>query len=136
MKFLKLLLLLFVVQTQAQQGGMWIPSLLKGMNETEMKNLGMKMTAEDIYSVNKSSLKDAVPHFNGGCTSEVISPKGLILTNHHCGFDAIQNHSTVDHDYLTDGFWAMKMEDELPNKDLVVTFMISINDVTTQVLEG
>ncbi len=136
MKFLKLLLLFFVVQTQAQQGGMWIPSLLKGMNETEMKNLGMKMSAEDIYSVNHSSLKDAVPHFNGGCTSEMISPKGLLLTNHHCGFDAIQNHSTVDHDYLTDGFWAMKMEDELPNKDLVVTFMVSINDVTTQVLQG
>ena len=87
MKFLKLFLLLFVIQTQAQQGGMWIPSLLKGMNETEMKNLGMKMSAKDIYDVNQSSLKDAVPHFNGGCTSEVISPKGLILTNHHCGFD-------------------------------------------------
>ncbi|MGH2664478.1 S46 family peptidase [Flavobacterium sp.] len=136
MKILKLILLLFVIQTQAQQGGMWIPSLLKGMNETEMKNLGMKMSAEDIYSVNHSSLKDAVPHFNGGCTSEIISPKGLLLTNHHCGFDAIQNHSTVEHDYLTNGFWAMKMEDELPNKDLVVTFMVSINDVTVQVLDG
>ena len=112
MKHLKLLLLLFVVQIQAQQGGMWIPSLLQGMNEKEMKNLGMKMTAADIYSVNKSSLKDAVPHFNGGCTSEVISPKGLLLTNHHCGFDAIQNHSSVDHDYLTNGFWAYKMEEE------------------------
>ncbi|MEO8515993.1 MAG: S46 family peptidase [Flavobacterium sp.] len=135
MKFLKLLLLLFVVQTQAQQGGMWIPSLLNGMNETEMKNLGMKMSVEDIYSVNHSSLKDAVPQFNGGCTSEMISPKGLLLTNHHCGFDAIQNHSTVDHDYLTNGFWAMKMEDELPNPELVVTFIVSINDVTTQVLQ-
>ena len=83
MKFLKLFLLLFVIQMQAQQGGMWIPSLLKGMNETEMKNLGMKMSAKEIYDVNQSSMKDAVPHFNGGCTSEVISPKGLILTNHH-----------------------------------------------------
>ena len=136
MKFLKLFLLLFIIQTQAQQGGMWIPSLLNGMNETEMKNLGMKMTADDIYSVNHSSLKDAVPHFNGGCTSEVISPKGLLLTNHHCGFDAIQNHSSVDHDYLTNGFWAMKMEDELPNENLVVTFIVSINDVTAQVLDG
>ena len=136
MKHLKLLLLFFVIQIQAQQGGMWIPSLLQGMNEKEMKNLGMKMTAADIYSVNKSSLKDAVPHFNGGCTSEVISPKGLLLTNHHCGFDAIQNHSTVDHDYLTNGFWAYKMSEELPNEDLVVTFIVKIEDVTSKVLEG
>jgi len=136
MKFLRLFLLLFVIQTQAQQGGMWIPSLLKGMNEKEMKSLGMKMSASDIYDVNKSSLKDAVPHFNGGCTSEVISPKGLLLTNHHCGFSQIQSHSTVDHDYITDGFWAYKMEDELPNKDLVVTFIVKIEDVTKQVLEG
>ena len=136
MKHLKLLLLLFVVQLHAQQGGMWIPSLLQGMNEKEMKNLGMKMTAADIYSVNKSSLKDAVPHFNGGCTSEVISPKGLLLTNHHCGFDAIQNHSSVEHDYLTNGFWAYKMEEELPNEGMVVTFIVKIEDVTTKVLEG
>ncbi len=136
MKFLKLFLLLFIIQTQAQQGGMWIPSLLKGMNETEMKNLGMKMSVKDIYDVNQSSMKDAVPQFNGGCTSEVISPKGLILTNHHCGFSQIQSHSTVDHDYLTDGFWAYKMEDELPNKNLTVAFIIKIEDVTALVLEG
>nr|WP_315176911.1 S46 family peptidase [uncultured Flavobacterium sp.] len=136
MKFLKLFLLLFVIQMQAQQGGMWIPSLLKGMNETEMKNLGMKMSAKEIYDVNQSSMKDAVPHFNGGCTSEVISPKGLILTNHHCGFSQIQSHSTVDHDYLTDGFWAYKMEDELPNKNLTVAFIVKIEDVTKLVLEG
>jgi hypothetical protein len=136
MKFLKLFLLLFVIQTQAQQGGMWIPSLLKGMNETEMKNLGMKMSVKEIYDVNQSSLKDAVPHFNGGCTSEVISPKGLILTNHHCGYSQIQSHSTVDHDYLTDGFWAYKMEDELPNENLTVTFIVKIEDVTALVLNG
>jgi hypothetical protein len=136
MKFLRLLLLLFVIQVQAQQGGMWIPSLLKGMNESEMKNLGMKISAEDIYSVNKSSLKDAVPHFDGGCTAEVISDKGLILTNHHCGYDNIQSHSTVEHDYLTNGFWAYKMEEELPNKDLFVTFIIRIEDVTDKVLSG
>ena len=136
MKYIKLLLILFVVQMQAQQGGMWIPSLLKGMNETEMKNLGMKISAEDIYSVNKSSLKDAVPQFDGGCTAEMISDKGLLLTNHHCGFDAIQNHSTVEHDYLRDGFWAYKMEDELPNKGMVVMFVVRIEDVTTKVLEG
>ena len=136
MKFLKLFLLLFVIQTQAQQGGMWIPSLLEGMNEKEMKSLGMKMTAKDIYDTNKSSLKDAVPQFNGGCTSEVISPKGLLLTNHHCGYGQIQSHSSTEHDYLANGFWAYKMEDELPNKDLVVTFIVKIEDVTKQVLEG
>lgn len=136
MKILKLLIFFFVINIQAQQGGMWIPSLLKGMNEKEMKSLGMKMSVKDIYDVNQSSLKDAVPHFNGGCTSEVISPKGLILTNHHCGFSQIQNHSSVDHDYLTNGFWAYKMEDELPNEGLVVTFIVRIEDVTTKVLEG
>ncbi|RAR71814.1 S46 family peptidase [Flavobacterium aciduliphilum] len=136
MKFLKLALLLFIVQTQAQQGGMWIPSLLKGMNETEMKNLGMKISAEEIYSVNHSSLKDAVPQFDGGCTAEVISDKGLLLTNHHCGFDAIQNHSSIEHDYLKDGFWAYKMEDELSNPSMVVMFVIRIEDVTQKVLEG
>jgi len=136
MKILKVLLLLFVIQVHAQQGGMWIPSLLQGMNEKEMKNLGMEMSISDIYDVNKSSLKDAVPQFNGGCTSEVISPKGLLLTNHHCGFDEIQSHSSVEHDYLTDGFWAYKLEDELPNPDLEVTFIVRIEDVTTKVLEG
>ena len=136
MKFIKLVVLLFVIQIQAQQGGMWIPSLLKEMNENEMKTLGMKLTAEQIYSVNKSSLKDAVPQFDGGCTAEVISDKGLILTNHHCGYDNIQSHSTVEHDYLTDGFWAYKMEDELPNKGVVVSFVVRIDDVTTKVLEG
>jgi hypothetical protein len=136
MKILKVLLLLFVMQLHAQQGGMWIPSLLQGMNEKEMKNLGMKMSISDIYDVNKSSLKDAVPQFNGGCTSEVISSKGLLLTNHHCGFDEIQSHSSVEHDYLTDGFWAYKMEDELPNPDLEVTFIVKIEDVTSKVLEG
>ncbi len=136
MKFLKLLVLFVFVQAGAQQGGMWIPSMLKGMNESEMKNLGMKITAVQIYSINKSSIKDAVPQFDNKCTAEVISDKGLILTNHHCGFDAIQDHSSVEHDYLTDGFWAYKMEDELPNKGMVVTFIARIEDVTTKVLEG
>jgi hypothetical protein len=136
MRLLRLLLLFLFVQASAQQGGMWIPSLLKGMNESEMKNLGMKITAEQIYSINKSSIKDAVPQFDGKCTAEVISDKGLILTNHHCGFDAIQDHSSVEHDYLTDGFWAYKMEDELPNKSMVVTFIARIEDVTAKVLDG
>jgi hypothetical protein len=136
MRLLRLLVLFLVIPAYAQQGGMWIPSLLKGMNEKEMKSLGMKMSARDIYDVNESSLKDAVPHFNGGCTSEVISPKGLLLTNHHCGYGEIQSHSTVEHDYLTNGFWAMSLAEELPNPDLEVTFIVRIEDVTSKVLEG
>ncbi|WP_177763461.1 S46 family peptidase [Flavobacterium sp. I3-2] len=136
MKLLRLLVVLFSVPMFAQQGGMWIPSLLNGMNETEMTNLGMKMSIEDIYSVNQSSLKDAVPQFNGGCTSEVISPNGLLLTNHHCGYGEIQAHSSVEHDYLQDGFWAKSYAEELPNEDLEVTFIVSINDVTKEVLAG
>lgn len=136
MNYFKLLFLLIFIPLQAQQGGMWVPSLLNAQNLTEMKGLGSKISLKDIYDANKSSLKDAVPQFNGGCTSEVISPKGLILTNHHCGFDAIQNHSTVEHDYLKDGFWAYKLEDEIPNKDLEVTFIIKIEDVTNQILNG
>jgi hypothetical protein len=135
MKNLKLLLLLFVINVSAQQGGMWIPSLLKGMNEKEMKNLGLKMSVSDIYDVNKSSLKDAVPQFNGGCTAEMISGKGLLLTNHHCGYEQIQNHSTIQNDYLTNGFWAYNMKEELPNPDLEVTFIVSINDVTETILK-
>ena len=136
MKYLKILLLFITINISAQQGGMWIPSLLKGMNEDEMTSLGSKLTAKDIYDVNNSSLKDAIGHFNGGCTSEVISPKGLILTNHHCGFSQIQSHSSVENDYLKDGFWAMKLKDELPNKGLFVEFIVSIHDITEPVLEG
>lgn len=136
MKYIKLLFLLAAFPLFAQQGGMWIPSLLEGMNEKEMKELGMQMSAKDIYDVNNSSLKDAVPHFNGGCTSEVISPKGLLLTNHHCGYGMIQSHSTLENDYLTDGFWARNFDEELPNPGVSVTFIVKIDDVTQQVLEG
>ena len=136
MKFFRLLFLLFVIQAHAQQGGMWIPSLLKGMNESEMKKLGMKISVADIYDANKPGIKDAVPQFNNGCTAEMISPKGLLLTNHHCGFEQIQSHSSTQNDYITDGFWAMKMEDELPNPGVVVTFITKIEDVTSQVLNG
>lgn len=137
MKLTKLLFIaLFSVSVYAQQGGMWVPSLLSGMNESEMKSLGMKMSADDIYHVNNSSLKDAIAHFNGGCTSEVISPKGLLLTNHHCGYGEIQSHSSVENDYLQDGFWAMSLAEELPNPDLEVTFIVKIDDVTQQAFEG
>jgi len=124
------------VDTREIQGGMWIPSLLEGMNETEMIQLGSKMTAKDIYDVNNSSLKDAIVHFNGGCTSEIISPNGLLLTNHHCGFGAIQSHSTVEHDYLENGFWAKSYEEELANPNMTVTFIKRIDDVTAQVFAG
>lgn len=136
MKLLRLLLILFALPIFAQQGGMWVPSLLKGMNEKEMKRLGMKISADDIYAVNHSSMKDAVPHFNGGCSSEVISDQGLLLTNHHCGYGQIQSHSTVEHDYLQDGFWAYSKEQELPNQNLKVTFIVKIEDVTNDVLNG
>ncbi|WP_282030386.1 S46 family peptidase [Winogradskyella eximia] len=136
MRFIKILLLFFVFQVSAQQGGMWIPSLLEGMNETEMQSLGSKLTAQDIYDVNNSSLKDAIGHFNGGCTSEVISDQGLVLTNHHCGFGQIQSHSSLENDYLKDGFWAMSLEDELPNEGLFIEFIVSIHDATEIALKG
>lgn len=136
MRLLKLLIVLLSFPVFAQQGGMWIPSMLKGMNESEMHRLGMKINAEDIYDANNSSIKDAIVHFDGGCTSEIISPKGLLLTNHHCGYGEIQSHSTVEHDYLQDGFWAMSMDEELPNPGMVATLIVSIHDVTNTVLDG
>ena len=136
MRLIKFLLLFITFSVSAQQGGMWIPSLLDGMNETEMANLGSMLTADDIYSVNKSSLKDAIGHFNGGCTTEVISPKGLILTNHHCGYSQIQSHSSLENDYIKNGFWAMNLDEELPNEGLFVEFIVRIEDVTNDVLAG
>lgn len=136
MKLLRLLFIFLSLPLFAQQGGMWIPSLLDGMNETEMKNLGMKMSAKDIYNVNNSSLKDAIVHFNGGCTSEIISNKGLLLTNHHCGYSQIQKHSTLENDYLENGFWAKSLKEEKSNPGVTATFIIKIEDVTTKILEG
>ena len=135
MKILKIILLFLAFQLSAQQGGMWIPSLLEGMNEKEMKNLGSELSAKDIYDVNHSSLKDAIVHFNGGCTSEIISDSGLLLTNHHCGYGAIQSHSSVEHDYLQDGFWAKTISDELPNKGMVATLIVRIDDITDEILK-
>ena len=116
--------------------GMWLPQLLSQLNEGRMKSLGMKISAADIYSVNKGSLKDAVVSFGGFCTGEVISKQGLVLTNHHCGFRAIQDHSSVENNYIQDGFWAMDKSKELPNKGLFVTFIVRIDDATAQVLNG
>ena len=115
--------------------GMWIPALLQ-KNEAEMQAMGMKITADDIYSINHSSMKDAVVLFGGGCTGEIVSDQGLLLTNHHCGFDWIQKHSTIEHDYLTDGFWAMTMEEELPCPGLTAKMLRNMEDVTDKVLAG
>lgn len=115
--------------------GMWLPSLISQRIE-DMKAKGFRLDAEDIYSINQASLKDAVVLFNGGCTGEIISDKGLLLTNHHCGYGAIQKHSSVEHDYLKDGFWAMSMDEELPNEGLWVSFLVRMDDVTDEVLAG
>ncbi|GAB3821640.1 hypothetical protein GCM10028895_24200 [Pontibacter rugosus] len=115
---------------------MWLPMLIKRLNYTDMQKQGLKLTAEEIYSVNNSSLKDAIVQFGGFCTGEFISPEGLLLTNHHCGYGAIQSHSTTEHDYLTDGFWATSKDQELPNEGLFVDILHRMDDVTGKVLEG
>ena len=114
--------------------GMWIPMLLEQLNQKDMQTMGMKITAEDIYSINHSSLKDAILLFGGGCTAEFVSNQGLILTNHHCGYSNIQSHSTLDHDYLTNGFWARNTSEELTNPSLTATLLIRMEDVTAKVL--
>src|SRR6478735_788263 len=106
--------------------GMWLPQLLQALNEKDMKRMGMKISASDIYSISKSSLKDAIVSFGGFCTAELISDQGLLLTNHHCGFDAIQNHSSIQNNYIRDGFWAYNNGQELNNPGLFATFIIKI----------
>lgn len=116
--------------------GMWLPILINGYVEGEMKSMGMRISAEDIYSINNGSLKDAIFIFGGGCTSEIISSQGLLLTNHHCGYSQIQSHSSLEHDYLKNGFWASTLQDELPNKGLTATRIVRIENVTTAVFAG
>ena len=134
-KTLFLLLVLFSSFVRADEG-MWLPIFIERLNYVDMQKEGLKLTPEEIYSINNSSLKDAIIQFGGGCTGEIISSKGLILTNHHCGYGAIQSHSTIDHDYLANGFWAMSMKEELPNEGLTARFLVRIEDVTKTVLEG
>ena len=114
--------------------GMWLLPYIKKMNEKDMKAHGCKLKAEDIYSAEKSSLKDAIVVFGGGCTGEIVSPNGLLFTNHHCGYDAIQKLSSVEHDYLKDGFWAMNNGEELPAEGLSVRFVRHIFDVTADIV--
>lgn len=131
-----LLVCLATICIGQSNGGMWLPNLLAELNEEEMQSLGMQISAQDIYDVNTGSLKDAIVHFGGFCTGEVISAQGLVLTNHHCGYGQIQSHSTVEDNYLDDGFWAMDRAEELPNPGLYVKFINKIEDVTAYATNG
>ncbi|MFH2144382.1 MAG: S46 family peptidase [Bacteroidota bacterium] len=126
---------IFVYQAKADEG-MWIPILLEKYTIEDMQKKGFKLTAEDIYSINKACMKDGIVIFGRGCTGELISDQGLLITNHHCGFGQIQSHSSVEHDYLTDGFWAMSQKEELANPGLTVTFLVRMEDVTDRVFNN
>ncbi len=133
---LSALLILGLIGPVVAGEGMWIPMLLRQLNEKEMQAMGMRITAEDIYALNQSSLKDAIVLFGRGCTGEIVSDQGLLLTNHHCGFGQIQKHSSLEHDYLSNGFWAMNKSEELPNPGLTVTMLVKMEDVSMAVLSG
>jgi hypothetical protein len=135
-RFLLTLCFIFILKISYAGEGMWLPQLLKALNEGDMQTMGMKMSAEDVYSVNQGSLKDAIVHFGGFCTSEIISAEGLLLTNHHCGYGQIQSHSSVNNNLLKNGFWAKSKKDELPNEGLSATFIVRIEDVSQMALEG
>ena len=134
-KTLILVIALMAAMTARADEGMWLPSLIS-QRIADMQEKGFRLDADDIYCINQASLKDAVVLFGRGCTGELISPEGLLLTNHHCGYGQIQQHSSVEHDYLKDGFWAMNRSEELPNKGLTVSFLERMDDVTAQVLSG
>lgn len=135
LRILTILVAMFSVVSAAADEGMWFPSLI-GSRIDDMRAKGFRLTAEDIYSINQASMKDAVVLFDGGCTGEIVSPEGLLLTNHHCGYGAIQKHSSVEHDYLANGFWAMSRTEELPNPGMYVAFLVRMEDVTDEVLRG
>lgn len=117
--------------------GMWLLPLLEELNMTDMQGMGLKLSADEIFSTDHASLKDAVGALDhGACTAEIISPDGLIITNHHCGYSEIQSHSSVTHDYLSDGFWAMNRQEELPNPEKTISFLVSMKDVTTNIEEA
>ena len=128
--------ILFSIAPLRADEGMWILPLIEKLNNKKLAELGFKISAKDIYDINKSSLKDAIVHFGGGCTGEIISGEGLLLTNHHCGYGVIQRLSTVENDYLQNGFWAMNREQELPSPGLTVTFLESFTDVTNEVVKA
>ncbi len=134
-KLLSLLALIVAACPLKADEGMWLPALIS-QRIADMQAKGFKLSAEDVYSVNQASLKDAVVLFGSGCTGELVSDQGLLFTNHHCGYSQIQQHSSVEHDYLKDGFWAMSRSEELPNKGLTVSFLERMEDVTAAVLKG
>ena len=133
-QLLTLAILLFFVSLLSAGEGIWVPALMAKYNIEEMQRMGFRLSAEDVYDVNHASMKDAVVIFGGGCTGELISDQGLLITNHHCGFGQIQRHSTVENDYLTNGFWAASREKELPCPGLTVSFLQYMEDVTEKVL--
>jgi hypothetical protein len=131
-----LLLFLLLPFLLSAQGGMWLPLHLEQQNEKEMKGLGLKLSADDLYAPNRPSVKDAICQFSGRCTGEIISPQGLLLTNLHCGFGAIQSHSTLEYNYVEDGFWAMSRADELPCPGETAMFISRMEDVTALALQN
>jgi hypothetical protein len=134
--FLSILLFFPNLKALADEG-MWLPMLISKYNIAEMQKMGLKLTAEQVYSVNQACLKDAIVSLDhGGCTGSIISGKGLLITNHHCGFEDIAEQSSLEHDYLTDGFWAKRPEEELPIPGKTVSFLIRMEDVTSVVLAG
>ncbi len=136
MKKISFLLIFMILNVFSRaEEGMIIPTLL-GAFESDMKAMGMKISAQDIYDANNASIKDAIMHFGGGCTSEIISEKGLLLTNHHCGFSQIYSHTTVENNIAKNGFWAKNLQEELTNPGLTATRMVRIEDVTAKILEG
>ena len=130
-RFLAIFAALAFSLTAFADEGMWLLPLLKQLNGKDLKATGCKLTPEEIYSINKTSLKDAIVHFGGGCTGEMISSQGLLVTNHHCGYSSIQNLSSDEHNYLMDGYWAKSLAEEIPAPGLSVTFLISMEDVTS-----
>jgi len=144
----KLLLSLFAallfggaaIAVEPPDEGMWLPMFVERLNYVDMQKAGLQLTAEEIYSINNSSLKDAIVGLSGGgvggffCTGEIVSDQGLLFTNHHCGFGNIQKHSTVEHDYLKDGFWAMSLEEELPNDGMAASFLVRMANVTDSII--
>ncbi len=133
--FTGLALMFQIAQVRADEG-MWLPMLIEKLNIGTMTEMGLKLSAEDIYSINQACLKDAIVALDrGSCTAEIVSENGLMLTNHHCGYGEIQEHSTVEHDYLTDGFWAKSFEEELPNPGKTASFLIRAEEVTKRILK-
>ena len=133
--FLTLSVTLLTLSGIRADEGMWLPMLI-GERIEDMKSKGFELSAEDIYSVNQAALKDAIVLFGRGCTGELVSGEGLLFTNHHCGYGQIQYHSSVEHDYLTNGFWAMSRAEELPNPGLTVSFLVRMEDVTAKIEGG